>query len=266
MIDPEISGKVALVTGANSGIGEVIAKTLADQGARVVLHYLAESRLKPEAGKTFLSPVPGEKAAHRVRNEIVSQGGCAEILPGELTDPEFPKAIFDFAEATFGPVSILVNNAAHGELPDDLFSATQDSFLNAFLVNACEPVLLIRELAERMKKQERSGGRVVNISTDGTGCFPGQIHYGASKAALEAYTRSLAVELGPEGITINTVAPGPIQTGWIDEALEKKVLPTIPLGRLGTPQDIADAVLFLVSAQASWLTGQVIKVAGGHIL
>lgn len=266
MIDPNISDQVALVTGANSGIGEVIAKTLAAQDARVVLHYLAEPRLKPEVGKTFELAVPGEEAAHRVRSEIIAQGGRAEIFPGDLTDPEFPRKIFDFAEGFFGPVSILVNNAAHCELPDDLTTATQNSFLNTFLVNACGPVLLVRELAGRLKKQGRNDGRVVNISTDGAGCFPGQIHYGASKAALEAYTRSLAVELGPMRITVNTVAPGPIQTGWIDEGLEKKVLPTIPLGRLGRPRDIADAVLFLVSEQASWITGQVIKVDGGHLL
>lgn len=266
MIDPEITDKAAVVTGANSGIGEVIAKTLAAQGAKVVIHYLAETLLKPETGKTFELAMPGKEAASRVRNEIIAQGGNAEIFPGDLTDPKFPEAIFDYAEEVFGPVSILVNNAAHCELPDDLTATTQNSFLNAFLVNACGPVLLVRELSERMKKQGESGGRVVNISTDGAGCFPGQIHYGASKAALEAYTRSLAVELGPLGITVNTVAPGPIQTGWINEELEKKVLPTIPLCRLGMPQDIADAVLFLVSKQASWLTGQVIKVAGGHRL
>lgn len=266
MIDPNISDKVAIVTGANSGIGEVIAKTFAAQGAQIVLHYLAEPRLKPEPGKTFELAMPGKEAANHVRNEILAQGGKAEIFSGDLADPEFAQSIFDFAEKTFGPVSILVNNAAHCELPDDLLSATQNSFMNAFFVNACGPVLLARELAERLKKRGRNGGRVVNISTDGAGCFPGQIHYGASKAALEAYTRSLTVELGPMGITVNAVAPGPIQTGWIDEELEKKVLPTIPLGRLGTPQDIASAVLFLVSEQASWITGQVIKVAGGHLL
>ena len=90
--------------------------------------------------------------------------------------------------------------------------------------------------------------------------------YGASKAAMEAMTRSVAMEVGKLGITVNTVAPGPIQTGWIDTALEQQVLPNIPVGRTGTPDDIADTILFLASDRAEWITGQIIKVDGGHAI
>ena len=115
--------------------------------------------------------------------------------------------------------------------------------------------------------RQRSGyGRIINISTDAAQIFAGQIAYGASKAALEALTRSVALEVRKYGITVNCVAPGPTQTGWIDSDLEKAVVPLIPMGRLIQPEDIAETVLFLESERARMLTGQVIKVSGGHAL
>lgn len=109
-------------------------------------------------------------------------------------------------------------------------------------------------------------GRIINMSTDAAQAMPGVITYGSAKAAVEALIRSIAMEIGHLGITVNTVAPGPTQTGYIDAELENSVLPTIPLGRLGETQDIADTILFFASEKASWITGQVIKVSGGHAL
>lgn len=121
-------------------------------------------------------------------------------------------------------------------------------------------------MATRLEKEKYVAGRIINISTDTAQTFATQISYGASKAAIEAYTRSIAIELGTDNITVNCIAPGPIQTGWIDSELEKQVLPSIPLGRVGYPEDIADCVVFLASKQARWITGQIIKVSGGHAL
>ncbi|MEU7649214.1 SDR family NAD(P)-dependent oxidoreductase [Streptomyces huasconensis] len=107
---------------------------------------------------------------------------------------------------------------------------------------------------------------MVNISTDAARAFPGQIGYGTSKAALEAFTRAAALDLGRSGIRVNAVAPGPVQTGWMDAALIDQVREIVPMGRPGEPEDIADAVVFLASHQARWITGQVLQVAGGHAL
>ena len=115
-------------------------------------------------------------------------------------------------------------------------------------------------------RHNKNNGRIINISTDSAQVFAGQITYGASKATLEALTRSVAMEVGKYGITVNCVAPGPTQTGWIDQDLEKKVLPLIPMGKLIRPENVADTILFLASEQAKMITGQVIKVSGGHAL
>lgn len=266
MIDPGLKNKVALVTGANSGIGAAITQALADQGARVIIHYLDALSRQPEEDYTLEHTVQVREAAETVQEKICRQGGHAAILESDLSDPATVPALLDGAEDHFGPVEVLVNNAAHCERPDTIQQTTAGSIDRHFEVNTRATVLMITEFARRFEVQNLDHGRIINISTDSSQSFATQISYGASKAAVGAYTRSIAYELGPIGITVNTVAPGPVQTGYITEELDEQVLSSIPLGRTGEPEDVADAVVFLASKRASRITGQVIKVSGGHTL
>ena len=157
-----------------------------------------------------------------------------------------------------------MNNAAEGDMEglDTIEKITSGVIDETFAVNVRGGVLMIREFV----KHHKDYGRIINLSTDSSQIFAGQIAYGASKATMEAFTRSIALEVAKYGITVNCVAPGPTQTGWIDADLEKAVLPIIPMGKLIQPEDIAETILYLSSAQARMLTGQVIKVSGGHAL
>jgi len=266
MIDTKLKDKTALITGANTGIGKATALAFAAQGSHIVIHYLGR---KIEVEEPFLPEYfafSGKQGALELADRIKGNGGKAAIAEANLCVPEAIPGLFDEAEKAFGRVDILVNNAAHCEMPDNIFSATASNIERHFAVNTRATVLLISEFVKRQKIRGGKGGRIINLSTDAAQAFGTQISYGASKAAIEAYTRSIAWEVGHLGITVNTVAPGPVQTGWMNAELVDKVLPGIPLGRVGTPEDIADVIVFLASDQARWLTGQVIKVSGGHNL
>jgi 3-oxoacyl-[acyl-carrier protein] reductase len=274
VIDTRLQDTVALVTGANQGIGAATARALAAEGARVFVHYLR------------LPPSDEEGAAQRtmdaalVLRAIADQGGQAESAELDLADPDAVVELFDRVEATFGRVDVLVNNAAVGGAPEDTFvpilnealdrfqrslrTVTAESHDRHFAVNSRALALMMAEFARRHVARGATWGRIINISTDGAYCFPEEISYGASKAALEAYSRSAAVEMGKYGITVNIVSPGPIQTGWIRPDLEPIMAADCPLGRVGQPEDVADVIVFLASEQARWLTGQCLYVGGGH--
>lgn len=216
-----------------------------------------------------------------VVREIRAQGGSAEAWEGNLSFLENIQLLFDQAEKRFGPVQVLVNNAAHWEgdtlLPAEIPPAnplvelwtdrsrriSPESHDRHFAVNTRAVALLMTEYVRRYQQRNLRWGRIINISTEGAYCFPGEVSYGASKAALESFSRSAAWEFAKLGITVNIIAPGPIQTGYITPELEKAILPRIPSGRLGQPEDVADVVVFLASQQARWLTGQLLNVGGG---
>jgi len=265
MMNTGLADRVVLVTGANSGIGAATALAFADQGAVVAVHYL-QAAPPPPPGVKYEHDAPGRPAAEALVRRIMETGGRAAAFAADLMAPAAIPALFDRVTDQLGSVEILVNNAAHCETPDTIGSITAETIDRHFAVNTRAPVLLVAEFARRFDPRRGRGGRVINVSTDWARAFAGEIAYGASKAALEAFTRSLAMELGPAGITVNAVAPGPVQTGYITPDLEREILPSIPLGRVGRPEDIAAAVVFLASEQAAWITGQVIQVAGGHAL
>jgi len=290
MIEPGLAGKVVLVTGANNpmGIGAAIAEAFAAQGASVFITYLrqvpeafgidsseaAEAATTGDALYRAGNAATPDEVLHRLRQH----GGAVASAEVDLADPAAISPLFDRVTAELGPVEVLVNNAAH--CVSDTFvpsapgtadwagraQATIDmtSHDQHFAVNSRAVALMMAEFARRHVARGATWGRIINISTDGADSFAGEISYGASKAALESYSRSAAVELGRYGITVNIVAPGPIQTGWIPADFEPQIAANTPLGRVGRPDDVADVVVFLASEQARWVTGQRIWVGGGH--
>ena len=285
MVQTGLQGKVALITGANHGIGAATAKALAAEGAAVVINYLRMRPLKDSADEqapATLSVYDERRAqgADEIVQAIRTQGGRAEAIEADLAQPETVPILFERAEELFGPVDILVNNAdyctADSFEPPDLLNnerapggygitalsaASHDAH---FAVNSRAIALLIAEFARRRIQRGLRGGRIISISTDGAVGFFHEISYGASKYAAESYTRAAAAELGRYGITANIVSPGPTQTGWITPELEAQVIRDTPLGRVGYPEDIADVIVFLASEQARWVSGQMISVSGGR--
>lgn len=270
MVDYGLRGRVALITGTNNpqGIGAATACAFAREGAKLVLVY--KRVLRPfDSSKTGRNGVDRYYAANAgdadaVESRLRELGADYLLLERDISDEAAVMEIFDAAAARYGRVDILVNNAAADDENglDTIERITPQVIDDTFAVNVRGSILMSRELIRR----RGTYGRIINLSTDAAQVFAGQIAYGASKATLEALTRSIALEAAQYGITVNCVAPGPTQTGWIDEALEQAVLPLIPMGKLIEPEDIAETILFLASEQARMLTGQVVKVSGGHAL
>ncbi|MFD5348881.1 SDR family NAD(P)-dependent oxidoreductase, partial [Streptomyces anulatus] len=256
--DTGLAQQIVLVTGGSTGIGRAISRAFATEGARVAVHYYVPEQASPP-GKRREHATPAAEAA-----DLARELGDAITVAADLSEPDAADRLFDDVEARLGPVDVLVNNAAHCESPDTVDALTAAGLERHYRVNVTAPALLTAALAHRAR--DGRSPCVVNISTDAARAFPGQIGYGTSKAALEAFTRAAALDLGRSGIRVNAVAPGPVQTGWMDTALIDRVREAIPMGRVGEPEDIADAVVFLASHQARWITGQVLQVAGGHAL
>ena len=284
MIDPGLANKTVLVTGANHGIGEAAARAFAAQDAKVFLtYYHPPTQESPErlaalrtstAGGPELYHAMAMQPVETVLDAIRSAGGRAAAHAADLSDAANIPDLFDRCESAFGPVDVLVCN--HTYCVDETFDpseVTTEGFpislvsqpvIDAhFAVNARGVALLMREYVTRFLDRGASDGRIINISTDAAHAHPRNVSYAASKHAIESYTRSAAVELGRYGITVNNVAPGPVQTGYITPQAEREIAAGTPLGRVGRPADIADVILFVASDQARWLTGQLLYVGGG---
>jgi 3-oxoacyl-[acyl-carrier protein] reductase len=242
----KLDGKTALVTGASQGIGEAVAKLLAQQGARVVLAARNEEKLKA-------------LAAH-----IDAGGGCARPLALDVTRPEtFGEALKSLPE-DFAAIDILVNNA--GVTADNLLARMSlDDWERVLRTNLTGAFALTKEVVRGMMK--RRWGRIVSVSSVvGMMGNAGQANYAASKAGLIGFSKSLARELGSRSITVNVVAPGLIQTAMTEnlpEASREELTGSIALKRLGTVDDVASAVLFLASEEGGYVTGHTLNVSGG---
>ena len=270
MVEYGFQDKVALITGTNNpqGIGATTALAFAREGAKVILVY--KKVLRPfDKNKTDRNGTDRYYQANAGNADIVESklkelNADYLIIESDISDENAVKEIYSTAIHRYGKIDILVNNAAVDDENgfDTIEKITQSVIDDTFAVNVRGSILMINQLI----KNRSNYGRIINISTDAAQIFAGQISYGASKATLEALTRSIALEVAKYGITVNCVAPGPTQTGWIDDELEKDVIPLIPMGQLIQPEDIAETILFLASEQARMITGQVIKVSGGHAL
>lgn len=270
MVNYGLKNKVALITGTNNpqGIGAATAFAFAREGAKLVLVYKKVAR-PFDKNKTDKNGADRYYAANAGNADIVESklkeiNADYIILENDISNEAAVKEIYSKALERYERIDILVNNAATDDENgfDTIEKITQNVIDDTFAVNVRGSILMTREFINRRCDY----GRIINLSTDASQVFAGQITYGASKATLEALTRSIALEVGKYGITVNCVAPGPTQTGWIDADLEKAVVPLIPMGKLIQPEDIAETILFLASEQARMITGQVIKVSGGHAL
>ena len=245
----KLQGKVAIVTGASKGIGASIALHLAAEGASVVVNYATS-----------------KESADRVVREITAQGGKAIAVQADLAKEAEVRRLFARANEAFDRLDILVNNAGVYDFAP-LENVTAEHFHKMFDLNVLGLILASQEAAKHFGP---AGGNIVNISSVvATLAPPGASVYSATKAAVDAVTRSLAKELGPRNIRVNSINPGMVETegfhvaGLFESDMQRAVESQTPLGRIGQPQDIAPAVVFLATGDSGWITGETLHVAGG---
>jgi 3-oxoacyl-[acyl-carrier protein] reductase len=245
----KLKGKVAIVTGASKGIGAAIAKHLAAEGAAVAVNYASS-----------------KEGADRVVAEITRNGGEAIAVQANVAKQAEIDRLFSETKKAFGRLDILVNNAGIYEfLP--LEDVTEEHFHKQFDLNVLGLVLASKAA---VKHFDAAGGSIINISSGASTMPPPNASiYSATKAAVDAVTRSLAKELGPRNIRVNSINPGMVETegvhaaGFAQSDFRKQVEAQTPLGRIGQPQDIAPVAVFLASSEAAWITGETLLVAGG---
>jgi 3-oxoacyl-[acyl-carrier protein] reductase len=256
---------VAIVTGANHGIGAATAKRLAASGVSVVVTSWRVP-VDDNTGTPVQYNVNRLRVADETVDEISRDGGSAAAIEADLLQPQSPARIFDLAEATFGPVDILVNNAtgwACGDsfVPGRLDGAgrtmavvTADVFDRTFGVDARASALLMAEFSRRLLARGGNWGRIVSLTSGGQHGFPGEVTYGAAKAALENYTMSAASELAKHGVTANLVLPPVTDTGWVNDELRALVASDPYLVHVAQPDDVAKVVAWLCSDDAALVT------------
>ena len=245
-----LDGKTALVTGASRGIGRAIAIRLASEGASVAINYAGNA-----------------KAAEEVKSIIEAAGGKAMLVQADVSSAESVEAMIKEVVEAFGGIDILVNNA--GITRDGLLMRMKEEDWDAVINTNLKGVFYCTKAVSKLMMKKRAG-RIVNMaSVVGLTGNAGQANYAAAKAGVIGFSKTMAKELASRGITVNMVAPGYIDTDMtavLSESVRETMVSGIPLGRAGTPEDVANAVLFLVSDNASYITGQVINVDGGMVM
>jgi len=246
-----LKGKVAVVTGASKGIGAGIAKHMAAAGAAVVVNYASS-----------------KEGADRVVDAIISKGGKAVAIQGDVSNALDVQTLFAGAKKAFGRLDIVVNNAGVYQFAP-LEAVTEAEFHREFNINVLGPILTTQEA---IKHFDEAGGSIINVSSVvSESPIPTSVVYSATKSALDNVTKTLAKELGPKKIRVNTIAPGGTETegaaaiGIVGSDFQKQMVANTPLGRFGQPEDIAKVAVFLASDDAGWVTGERITASGGYL-
>ena len=244
-----LAGKVAIVTGASKGIGASIAEALAAEGAAVAVNYASSA-----------------EGAQRVVSGIKAKGGKAVAIAGDVSNADDVRRLFERTRDELGVPDVLVNNAGVYDF-QSIADLSEETFHRQFNINVLGTLLAIREAVKTFGPQ---GGSVINVSSVvSEKPVPNAAVYSATKGAVDSLTRSLATELGPRNVRVNTIAPGGVETegthrlGIVGSDFAKQMVAATPLGRFGQPEDIARVAVFLASDDSRWLTGERITAAGG---
>lgn len=268
MTSSDLSGHVALITGANHGIGRATSELLAARGAAVVLSYL-----RTEFHHSYPPVYQQNRSAdgQQVAHEITARGGRAHAIEADLLDQDVIPALFDAAATHFGDVDILINNAT-GHYANDSFAdraaveghqahpVTPGIFDRTMGVDARAGALLIAEFAQRHISRGAGWGRIVGLTSGGPQGFPGHVTYGAAKAALDNYTMSASIELGGLGVTANMIHPPVTDTGWVTDEVIGFVRASDEHIHVAQPEDVAVAIAVLCSDDARMITGNIIRM------
>jgi 3-oxoacyl-[acyl-carrier protein] reductase len=264
MRDGPLAGRVALVTGANHGIGAATAVALAELGADLAVSYLRLSDIDdPDQPAAY-----GEhrsRAGEGTLAGIAAAGRRGHAIEADLSDPEVPARLIDEVEGVLGPVEIVVNNAS-GWRKDSFATGDDDAPVSAatfdaqFHVDARGSALLIAAFAARHRQRGGTWGRIVSLTSGGPMGFPGEVSYGAAKAALENYTMAAATELAADGITANVVHPPVTDTGWVTDDVRRFVEQSPILVHVATPADVAEVIAWLCTDAAALVSGNILRL------
>ncbi len=249
--------RIAIVTGASrrKGIGSAICRALGQAGLDIFFtHWDVFDKTMPWGAE--------EDEPAQLQHYLHTLGMRCEHLKVDLSQLDAPARILDAVEQRLGNPSVLVNNATHDDFQasfDLLDAPTLDKY---YAVNMRGTILLSTDFARRFAFH--TGGRIINLTSgQGLGAMPGKLPYVATKGAIDAVTVTLAKELAAHGITVNAVDPGPTDTGWMTDEIKQRLLPELPMGRVGQPEDAARLIAFLASEASEWVTGQIIRSRGG---